>query len=165
MTGTLVQVNVSGGGMPKLPVPSALVTRDGVAGDWQKNRKYHGGPNRAVCLFSEELYAWLREQEVDVGNGDIGENFTTRGVDLMALAKGDRLKVGSDCVIQLTDVREPCRQLKKWDARFPKLIVGRSGWMAKVVREGEVKAGDLIEVVERESLWSKSATAAGGADE
>ena len=160
MTGTLVQLNVSPGGMPKLPVPSALINRDGVAGDWQKNRKYHGGPNRAVCLFSEELYAWLREQGVDLGNGDLGENFTTRGIDLMALAKGDRLRVGERCVIQLTDVREPCRQLKKWDARFPKLIVGRSGWVAKVVREGEVKAGDLVERVPRGSV-----VAAGGSHE
>ena len=153
MTGTLVQLNVSGGGMPKLPVPSAMVTRDGVAGDWQKNRKYHGGPDRAVCLFSEELYAWLREQGVkDMVNGAIGENFTTRGIDLMALANGDRLRVGRECVIQLTDVREPCRQLKKWDERFPKLIVGRSGWVAKVVREGEVRAGDVIERVSRESV-------------
>ena len=161
MPAALVQVNVSRGGMPKRHVPSALVTRDGVAGDWQKNRKYHGGPDRAVCLFSEELYAWLREQGVKgLVNGAIGENFTTRGIDLMALAKGDRLKVGSECVIQLTDVREPCRQLKKWDERFPKLIVGRSGWVAKVVREGEVKAGDVIERVPRETL-----TTAGGSGE
>lgn len=159
MTGTLAQLNVSGGGMPKLPIPSALVTGDGVAGDWQKNRKYHGGPNRAVCLFSEELYAWLREQGVkDLVNGAIGENFTTRGIDLMALAKGDRLKVGEQCVIQLTDVREPCRQLKKWDERFPKLIVGRSGWVAKVVREGEVRAGDVIERATEKSVEVEGAS-------
>jgi MOSC domain-containing protein YiiM len=151
MPATLVQVNVSAGGMPKCPVPAAMVTSDGVAGDWQKNRKYHGGPDRAVCIFSEELYAWLREQGVEVGNGDIGENFTTRGIDLMALAKGDRLKVGGECVIELTDVRDPCRQLKKWDERFPKLIVGRSGWMAKVVVEGEVKRGDALTLLRDEA--------------
>ena len=131
--------------MPKLPVSSARVTRDGVAGDWQKNRKYHGGPDRAVCLFSEELYEWLRGQGVNnLVNGSIGENFTTRGIDLTSLRPGDRLRVGEQCVIQLTQVREPCRQLKKWDARFPKLILGRSGWLARVAVEGEVKAGDRI---------------------
>ena len=150
MKGTLAQLNFSRGGMPKLAVPSAVVTRDGVAGDWQKNRKYHGGPNRAVCIYSEELYAWLREQGVEVGNGDIGENFTTRGLDLLKLARGDRLRVGSECVIQITDVRVPCSQLRKWDGDLPELIVGRSGWVAKVVVEGEVKAGDRIEVVARE---------------
>ena len=150
MTGVLVQLNISPGGMPKRPVPSARVTRDGVAGDWHKNRRYHGGPNRAVCIYSEELYAWLREQGIDVSNGDVGENFTTRGLDLQALSKGDRLRVGGRCVVQITDVRVPCNQLRKWGAELPTIIVGRSGWMAKVVAEGEVKAGDVIEVVPRE---------------
>ena len=148
MTGTLAQLNISAGGMPKLPMASAMVARDGVAGDWQKNRKYHGGPDRAVCLFSEELYEWLREQGVkDLVNGSVGENFTTRGINLMSLRAGDRLRVGRECVIELTDVREPCRQLKKWDARFPKLILGRSGWLARVIVEGEVKAGDAINLL------------------
>ena len=149
MAGTLVQVNVSNGGMPKLPVLFARVTAAGVDGDWQKNRKYHGGPDRAVCIYSEELYAGLNEQGIDVGNGAFGENFTTRGVDLMALRPGDRLQVGGDggCVVEITNVRVPCSQLKKWDARLPRAIVGRSGWMAKVVNDGSVRAGDEIVVL------------------
>jgi MOSC domain-containing protein YiiM len=151
MTGVLAQLNISRGGMPKRPIPSAMVTRDGVAGDWQKNRKYHGGPNRAICIYSEELYATLRDEGVEVHNGDVGENFTTRGLDLLKLAKGDRLRVGQTCIVQVTDVRVPCSQLRKWDGDLPELIVGRSGWMAKVVREGEVKAGDAIEVVPKDA--------------
>ena len=148
MQGTLTQLNISPGGMPKLPVPSARVTREGVDGDWQKNRKYHGGANRAVCLYSEELYAEMRGDGVEAAKaGAFGENFTTRGVDLQELKAGDRLRVGETCVIEITDVRIPCNQLKKWDARMPKLIVGRSGWMAKVIEEGVVKPGDRIEVV------------------
>src|SRR3982750_4360303 len=74
---TLAQLNISPGGMPKLPIDSANVTRDGVDGDWQKNRKYHGGADRAICIFSEENYAWLkREHGIDLENGSIGENFT-----------------------------------------------------------------------------------------
>src|SRR5205823_370939 len=91
MVGILVQVNVSNGGMPKLAVPAARVTRFGVEGDRQRNHKHHGGPNRAVCLFSEELYDRLRDKGVDLTNGSAGENFTTRGLDLNALNKGDRL--------------------------------------------------------------------------
>ena len=148
MTGTLVQLNLSKGSMPKLPVPSARVTRDGVEGDWQKNRKYHGGPDRAVCVYSEELYSEMKDAGVDGASaGAFGENFTTRGVDLQTLKVGDRLRVGDACVIEITKVRIPCNQLRKWDARMPSLIVGRSGWMAKVVDEGVVKAGDPIEVV------------------
>jgi MOSC domain-containing protein YiiM len=144
---TLIQLNVSPGGMPKLPVESARVTREGVEGDCQLNRKYHGGPNRAVCVFSEELYAWLREQGVDLTFGAMGENFTTRGIDLSALSKGARLRVG-ECIIEITDVRVPCNSLKKWDQRFPKLIVGRSGWVASVIEEGVAKAGDPIALLE-----------------
>ncbi len=145
MRGILAQLNTSGGGMPKLPIREAMVGVDGVEGDWQKNRKYHGGPNRAICIYSEELYAWLREQGINVANGNIGENFTTRGLDLLKLKKGDRLKVG-ECIIEITNVRVPCYQLQKWDADLPELIVGRSGWVAKVVKEGMVKQGDEITV-------------------
>src|SRR5436190_18820610 len=101
MPAKLVQVNVSKGGMPKLPVLSAEVTKDGVAGDWQKNRKYHGGPDRAVCVFSQELYSWLRDKGIDLVNGSVGENFTTRGLDLHKLSVGDRLRVGDVCVIEI----------------------------------------------------------------
>lgn len=148
MEGKLVQLNVSNGGMPKLPVESAHITREGVEGDWQRNRKYHGGVDRAVCLFSHELYDWLREQGIDLFYGAVGENFTTRGIDLNQLEPGDRLKVGQ-CVIEITKVRVPCSNLKKWNADLPELIVGRSGWVARVVEEGVVRAGDAVEVVKR----------------
>lgn len=145
MPAILVQVNISAGGMPKTPVLFGRVAIDGLQGDWQKNRKYHGGPDRAICIYSEEFYAWLLEQRVQVVSGDLGENFTTRGLDLQKLVPGDRLQVGDDgCIIEITKVRVPCTQLKKWDPVLPKLIVGRSGWMAKVVREGAVKPGDVI---------------------
>lgn len=145
MPGILVQVSTSKGGMPKLPVSGpAKVTVDGVDGDWQKNRKYHGGLDRAICLFSEELYDALKQKGVDgLVAGAVGENFTTRGVDLQALKKGDRLAVG-DCVIQIVDVRVPCKSLKKWDAELPGLIVGQSGWVCRVVKEGVVKEGDEV---------------------
>ena len=146
MTAMLAQLNVSRGGIPKRPVDGARVTRFGVEGDEQRNLKYHGGPNRAVCIYSEELYVELRDEGIDVTNGAFGENFTTRGVDLNALEKGDRLRVG-DCLVEITDVRVPCNTLKKLSAKLPKAIVGRSGWVAKVVEEAEVKPGDAIEVI------------------
>src|SRR5688572_27720996 len=146
MTATLAQLNVSQGGIPKRPVDSARITRVGVDGDAQRNLKYHGGPDRAVCIYSEELYADLRGEGIDVTNGAFGENFTTRGVDLTSLERGDRLRVG-ECVVEITDVRVPCNTLKKWSAKLPRAIVGRSGWVAKVVEEAIVKPGDAIEVV------------------
>jgi len=148
MKGSLLQLNVSRGGMPKLPVLQAQVTVEGVAGDWQKNRKYHGGPDRAICLFSTELYDRLRGLGIDLVPGAVGENFTTTGIDLQRLAKGDRLRVG-ECLIEITNVRVPCRNLKQWDADLPELIVGFSGWVARVVEEGVVRAGDGVERIPR----------------
>ena len=149
MTGVLTHLNVSRGGMPKLPVMFANVTASGIEGDKQRNLKYHGGPDRAVCLFSEELYDELKDAGVDMQPGSVGENFTTRGIDYRKLAKGDQLRVGETCIIELTDVRVPCRQLKVWDADLPELIVGRSGWVAKVVRDGLARPGDVIETIPR----------------
>jgi MOSC domain-containing protein YiiM len=147
----LAQLNISPGGIPKMPVLFAHVTRDGVAGDWQRNRKHHGGPDRAVCLYSEELHAGLRADGIDLFNGAVGENFTTRGVNLQHLAKGDQLRIGADCVIEITDIRVPCRTLAKLNVNLPRLIQGRSGWVAKVISEGTVRPGDGIEVLPRRS--------------
>ncbi|MFN9577181.1 MAG: MOSC domain-containing protein, partial [Gemmatimonadota bacterium] len=59
MTGRIEQVSISPGGVPKRAVSEARVTRDGLVGDWQLDRKHHGGPDRAVCLLSAELIARL----------------------------------------------------------------------------------------------------------
>ncbi len=163
MTAILAQLNTSPGGIPKTPVLFAHVTRDGVAGDWLRNRKYHGGPDRAVCLYSEELYAELRAEGFDLVNGAVGENFTTRGVNLQHFAKGDRLRVGAECIIEITDIRVPCRTLRKWDATLPARIQGRSGWVAKVISEGTVRPGDPIEVLPRQTSRSRSKAKAGAA--
>jgi MOSC domain-containing protein YiiM len=147
MIGTLLQLNVSQGGMPKLPVATARVTPQGVEGDRQRNKKCHGGPNRAICIFSTELYDRLRALGIDLVPGSVGENLTTTGIDLQRLARGDRLKVGQ-CVIEITSVRVPCRNLKQWDEDLPELIVGYSGWVANVITEAAVRAGDSIEQIQ-----------------
>ena len=146
MNPILIQLNVSDGGMPKLAVQSARVTPQGVEGDQQRNLKYHGGPDRAVCLFSHELYDFLRDKGIDIPYGSVGENFTTKNLDLNALKIGDRLKVG-DCIIEITDVRTPCGNLKKFDPDLPELIVGRSGWVAKVIEEATVRPNDPIQLL------------------
>jgi MOSC domain-containing protein YiiM len=147
MKGTLTQLSISNGGIVKTGIHSARVGIDGVAGDWQRDRKNHGGPERAVCLFSQEQYAWLRKEHgIDLQPGNVGENFTTRGIDLQKLAPGDRLRVGQ-CLIEITKVRVPCYKLRRWHPRLDMIVEGRSGWMAKVIEAGEVHPGDPIEVL------------------
>ena len=128
----------------------ARVTRDGVGDDWQLNRKYHGGCERAVCLYSTELYDWLASQHnIRLAPGSIGENFTTVGLDLQSLKPGDRLRVGS-CLIEITKVRVPCKNLDQWDPRLLELIAGHSGWMARVIEPAIVRPGDRIEWIQPE---------------
>ncbi len=146
MRGILAQLNTSNGGIPKTSVLAARVTEAGVEGDRQTNRKVHGGSDRAICLYSVELYDDLRKDGIDLQPGAVGENFTTSGVDLQALGVGSKLRVGA-CTIEITDVREPCATLKKCHVTLPKVITGRSGWMARVLEPGFVKPGDVIEVV------------------
>jgi MOSC domain-containing protein YiiM len=146
MAAALVQLSVSNGGLPKAAVLFAHVGKRGIEGDTQRNLKYHGGPDRAVCIFSEELYSWLRDEHgIDLANGAVGENFTTHGIDLCALSRGDRLRVG-ECLIELTDVRVPCRNLNQWHPKLMMIIKGRSGWVAKVIEEAAVQPGDEIEI-------------------
>jgi MOSC domain-containing protein YiiM len=153
----VIQVNVSPGGMPKRPVPGARVMKQGLEGDRQRDRRYHGGPNRAVCLFSEELYTRLRNNyDIALAYGSVGENFTTRSIDLDALQVGDRLRVGEECLIEITDVRVPCRNLNQWNADLLKAISGHSGWVCKVVEEGVVREGDGIEVKRRGEELNRS---------
>ena len=144
----LAQINISNGGMPKKPVLFAHVGKRGIEGDKQKNLKYHGGPDRAVCLYSEEFYARLREQGIGLESGSVGENFTTRGLDLNALKVGDQLRFG-ECLIEITKVRKPCRRLNQWHADLRQTIKGQSGWVAKVIEEGIVRPGDEITHIPR----------------
>lgn len=146
--GKLLQLNVSPGGMPKRAVLFAHVGRNGIEGDRQRNLKYHGGPDRAVCLFSRELYDWLRERGIDLVDGSVGENFTTDGIDLTTLSIGDRLRVG-ECLIEITGVRTPCRNLNQWHPDLLERMKGRSGWVARVLEEAVVQPGEEIVVVPR----------------
>ena len=146
MPATLVQVSTSPGGMPKVARHAASVTIDGVDGDWQTNRKYHGGRDRAICLFSVELYDRLRaEFQIDLQAGSVGENFTTVGINLDALGPGDVLAVGP-CRIRITKVREPCRSLSQWHPKLLKSMVGHSGWVCRVLDGGTVRPGDPVTV-------------------
>lgn len=150
MPATLLQLSTSPGGMPKFAVSEARVTVDGVGDDRQLNRKYHGGTDRAVCLFSEELYQYLRDNhQIDLKPGSVGENFTTRGIDLQEMQIGDRLRVG-DCVIQITNVRVPCTSLNRWHPDLMRIIKGRSGWVARVLEPAVVRPGDIIEWIGQE---------------
>src|SRR5437016_5822836 len=90
----LHQISVSDGGVPKLPVPEARITLEGVAGDRQRNRDVHGGVDRAVCLFSLEAIEGLQAEGHTINPVAIAENLTIAGLDWRTLKSGDRLRIG-----------------------------------------------------------------------
>lgn len=152
MTAHIKQVNVSNGGVPKRPVPEAMVTRDGLAGDWQSNRKYHGGPDRAVCLLSAELIARLATEGHPIAPGTTGENLTVSGLDWPSLVPGVRLRVG-DAELEIVSYAAPCKTIKASFAgeRFERLSQkthpGESRVYARVLREGRVRTGDPVRLL------------------
>lgn len=156
MTGTVVQVNVSRGGIPKLAIPSGELLENGIAGDHWRYR-FHGGRRKAVLLVTIEGIDELVSQGFPLFAGALGENLTTRGLPRRDLRLRQRLSVG-DAEIELTSIRTPCAtldvygpgiQAAMYDARVqagdpdsPRW--GLSGFYASVVRPGQARAGDLI---------------------
>lgn len=150
--GFVHQLNRSQGGVPKLPVPCARVTEDGLEGDRQANRKFHGGPERALCLFALEKIQELRAEGHPILPGTTGENITTRGLDWAALAPGVVLQIGTEVEIQITSYTVPCRNIANsfLDGRFAriseKLYPGDSRLYARVLQGGSICVGDPIRV-------------------
>ncbi|MCY2959109.1 MAG: MOSC domain-containing protein [Planctomycetota bacterium] len=145
-SGVVLAVCLGPGGIPKTPVESAVVEELGLVGDAHRFH-LHGGANRAVCLFAIEDYATLRRDGVPCADpGTFGENLLTEGLDYAALRPGDELAVGDEVRIAIHDVREPCGTLRKLDRRFPDLMLGRSGFVCRVLRGGTVRAGMTIAI-------------------
>ncbi len=153
-------------GIPKLNRPQVvLIAGHGVEGD------YHAGafvrhrsraaktpelPNvRQVHLMQSELFDEMAQLGIAVAPGQMGENITTRGLALLELAPGARLHLGGTAVVEVTGVRNPCRQLDGVDERLLAQvakkaedggIVRKAGIMGIVIAGGMVRGGDAIKV-------------------
>ena len=150
----LHQISVSNGGLPKLPVPQARVTVQGVEGDRHRNTLLHGGPDRAVCLFSLELIEALQAEGHPIKPGSSGENLTLAGVEWAGLAPGSRMAVGNEVRLEVMSYTAPCKQttclFHDGDASriSQDLHPGWSRLYAKVLAEGTVRVGDAVTVEE-----------------
>lgn len=151
-TGHVSQINVNPrGGVPKHAVPSAEVTAQGVVGDKQRDRRFHGGPQRAVSLYSAERIAALRAEGHPIAAGTAGENLTVAGLDWAALRVGDRLLVGEWVELEITGYASPCSNIEGsfnggvFKRISEKLHPGWSRLYARVISEGVVQAGDRVE--------------------
>jgi MOSC domain-containing protein YiiM len=115
-----------------------------------------GQPNlRQVHLIHSELHEELREAGYDVEPGQMGENVTTRGIDLLALPAGTVLRLGESAAIEVTGLRNPCKQLEQIQPGLMKAtldededgnVIRKAGIMAVVLQDGEITPGDAIYV-------------------
>ena len=147
--GRVISIHVSNGGVPKLEIPSARVTAAGVEGDRQRNLKYHGGADRALCLYSLELIEALQREGHPITRGSIGENVVIAGIDWRRMIPGARARLGP-VEIELTSYAFPCRNIR---GSFRN---GRIGWVspeahpgwsrvyARVTRAGQLSLGDAV---------------------
>ena len=149
-TGIVMQVSVSDGGVPKLPVAVGVVTEEGLYGDRQADRKNHGGVNRAVCLYSYEVIQALRAEGHPIEAGSAGENLTISGIDWSAIGPGSQIAIGVRVILEVTNYTVPCYKNAQWftagnfDRMSQKTHPGESRIYARVIAGGEVRRGDLV---------------------
>lgn len=146
--GTVTQISTSDGGVPKSSVLAADVGPRGLLGDRQGNRKHHGRPFQAICLWSDEVVEALAAEGHPIWAGAAGENVTVRGVDWRTIRPGVRLLIGQ-VTCEISGWATPCRKIDQW-------FVGRSdridhdrrpGWSrayAWVLEPGTITTGDKV---------------------
>ena len=110
-----MQINRSNGGLPKRAIASPVTLNyEGVEGDWQRDRRHHGGPDKAVLMIAAELIDSLAARGFPLFYGALGENLTVSGFDPHLWRAGQRYRIGADAVIEFTTLRAPCANLNPY---------------------------------------------------
>ena len=143
---SVISINISDGGIPKLPVDSCEVSVDGLVGDGKTHKK-HETSLRAVSLFDKEILDQLVSEGYEIIPGSIGENFTVENLHVQTLQTGDRLSFEGGLLIELVEPRKPCFVLDAIDSNLKKDIVGRCGFLARVIDESTIKNGASISIL------------------
>jgi MOSC domain-containing protein YiiM len=149
--GRLEHLNVSDGGVPKHPIERAALTAGGVEGDRQRDRKHHGRPFQAVCLWSADVIDELSAAGHPIGPGCAGENLTLRGVNWRTLRPGTLVRVG-EALVELSFPAVPCHNQTQWfsDGDFSRIAhevnPQWARWYGWVREPGAAGAGDRVVV-------------------
>jgi MOSC domain-containing protein YiiM len=159
-SGTILQVSISHGGLPKRAIDEGLITPLGIEGDFHAHPEVHGGPRQAILIIASEAIDDLTAHGYPLFYGALGENLTTRGLPIRDIRIGDQIRAGG-ALLEITKPRGPCsaldvygdtlkldiydRQVKQRDHTSPRW--GMSGFYASVLETGLVRAGDEISVV------------------
>ena len=150
--GVLASINISGGGVPKRRVTGAQVSRFGLLRDTQNDQKHHGGLERAVCVYSLERIRALQAEGHPLDVGTVGENVTVEGVDWDLVVPGARLRLGQAVLLEVASFTTPCKTIREsfiggeFVRISQKLHPGWSRVYTRVLSEGEIRAGDSLEL-------------------
>lgn len=151
--GRIFQISTSPGGVPKRGQTQGEVESQGIAGDRQTDLQSHGGPDRALCLFSLERILALQAEGHPVFPGAIGENLTLSGLDWAQVVPGVRMQLGNEVLIEISSYTVPCDNLRPFftGQNFSRVSQKRHpGWSrlyARVLRGGLLRIGDAVRIV------------------
>jgi MOSC domain-containing protein YiiM len=151
----IFQINSSRGGVPKLPQSSAEVNFWGLTTDVQRNKKHHGGSDRALCLYSLDHILALQAEGHPIYPGAIGENITIAGQDWNLVIPGVQLQLGAQVLLQITSFAVPCTQIQAAFADQKMVRVSQKvhpGWArvyTRVLQTGNITIGDAVELVQQ----------------
>jgi len=156
---SIIQINISRGGLPKRAIDSGYIGSLGIEGDLHAHPQFHGGPQKAILIIASETIDELVKQGYPVFYGALGENLTTRGLDIRDIRVGDEIRAGG-AILEITQPRVPCAQLDVYGPSIRQEIYdadvkaldhtsphwGMSGFYTSVRRPGPVATGDIIAV-------------------
>ncbi len=132
-----------------MPIPAGQLGWLGLDGDKHLYR-FHGGPKKALLLIASEFVDTLRAEGFAVYYGALGENLTTRGLDHRLWKAGQQFQVG-EAVIELTELRAPCKKLNPYGRGIQKRVVSEGGFYASVIAGGMIYPGDRIYLLGKEA--------------
>lgn len=153
MQARIFQLNISPGGVPKLAVREAVVTELGLVGDDHKFPEIHGGPERALCLFSLDRILELQAEGHPIFPGAVGENVTISGLDWELMTPGQQLALGDEVQIEITRYTSPCDSIAdifaggKYQRISQKVHPGYSRVYARVLKSGHLTVGQTVRLL------------------
>ncbi|MBI5024239.1 MAG: MOSC domain-containing protein [Candidatus Omnitrophica bacterium] len=142
----IVSINISKGGIPKLPVPAVRLTVAGLEGDGHNHAK-HNTPLQAVCIQDLEKLGELSQSGYLLSPGQAGENLTVENLYANSLPLGAILEFSGGVILEISKVRKPCYVMDAIHPRLKTDALGRHGMYAKVIEAGTLRVGETIEVV------------------
>ena len=160
MSPSIFQINIKPDtpgevGLPKMPIESTIVTEWGLEGDYNRFREKEKENDRdmAVMIISTDILDALNNEGWPVKPGDLGENITLANIDYASMAPGQKYKIGA-IELEISIICNPCSNLYKLSyvgeekgPQFIKTLMNRRGWYARVLKTGQISAGDAVSLL------------------